>query len=498
VNNMEPEYSYTSATESELNNLLIGAEDGISMPWPAYRAAPRLPTGSTGVLWKRGERVGDPVWPLALVVHEEDLRRLCGRFAKLRSDLSPLTAWCHLLTPALFERLRSVLVEPDLEGLEAAWAGLVVAEAQLVSEQPLNSLRIPSCLATQSFAMGRAGALWHDSSNSEIENRFDSANRLLKTYGAGQRGEARRGRVRAALKPIWASLKYLSLGETAVVESDLHSIIASLRRLQEARRARQPGEAELFSEPLLETVPEARAFSRLSDLTPEQRLRVFDQLIEILNSVDSYSPSSRRSGLALLAGYLATVAAGGTPTLSLAESSATRWPDITAWAYVVGGIGERVVWTSSFDGLGRLVARELMRPFRVDEPPMCDLSLDEASVLVDPKLRDPLVHLRIKQSEFMTISLLPGVNAVVSIADSPVQEAKRSPVQAPRPPEAPRIGRDIGSALAEAVWPYLRARVEEYMISVLDEGDRSPGEGQSGSRRRPGSQAHLPLRTSRK
>src|SRR5690606_30239228 len=139
------------------------------------------------------------------------------------------------------------------------------------------------------------------------------------------------------------------------------------------------------------------------------RLRLFDMLVDRLDRTNERD-FARRVGLAFLAGYLATIAAGGAPSLALTESSAQRWPEITAWAYVIGGLGERVVWSSGFDGLGRLVARELMRPLRLDEPPMCDVALDEVQVLVDPQLSDPFVHLRLKQARIVSIALLPGVN----------------------------------------------------------------------------------------
>src|SRR5208283_3504151 len=198
-------------------------------------------------------------------------------------------------------------------------------------------------------------------------------------------------------------------------------------------------------------------FFQLPDLAPEQRLKLFDQLIDGLSATSAYRPSLRRNTLALLAGYLATVAAGGKPTLSLAESNAAQWPEVTGWAYVVGGIGERVFWTSSFDGLGRLVARELMRPLILDDPPTCDFAYDEAAILVDPKLPDPLVHLRIKQGKIATVALLPGVNISVGITNLAAQDARGEAARTGRQMESTvgsRANRDVVAAIADAIWPY--------------------------------------------
>src|SRR5258708_11606820 len=105
---MEPENRYTAATESELDELLVGHEAGFAIAWAQWSPLPRFVPGSTGVVWKRGTQPDDPVRPCVLISEEDGIRRLCGRYAQLRSDLSPLTAWCHLLTPRFYESLESL------------------------------------------------------------------------------------------------------------------------------------------------------------------------------------------------------------------------------------------------------------------------------------------------------------------------------------------------------------------------------------------------------
>jgi hypothetical protein len=478
---MNTEYFHTVATESELDDLLEGREVGITFPWPSHHTLRQLPPGSTGVVWKKGSYPGDPIQPIILVAHEEDLRRLCGRFAQLRSDLSPLTAWCHLFTPKRFEMLKSARLVPDFRGLQAAWSGLVVAEAQILSEVPLANLRFPACLATQTFAIGRASALWGDVSESEMVRRFNTANKLFKTDSAAQ--QSRAGKVRSALQPIWATLNAFSRGLRETGE--LRPLVDSLEGLQDARQRKDRDEGERFARPLVEVIPEARDLFHLSEIPPEQRLGIFDQIVGVLNKLNMVEPSLQRSALAMVAGYLATVAAGGSPTLTLAANLTPQWPEIMAWAYVVGGIGERVFWTSSFDGLGRLVARELMRPLTVDESPACDFALDEATVLVDSKLKDPLVHLRIKQAKLATVALLPGVNVVNSINGLPPPNTKPQRAQPNRPLELPRDNRGLLGTIADSIWPYLRPRVEECIRSAHDDNFESSNDSRTRNRRTP-------------
>jgi hypothetical protein len=501
VNNMDPEYFYTEADESELDKLLSGnGGTTAGTMWTTWSkpSPPRL--GSTGVVWMRAESPDEPARPLALISHDEDIRRLCGRYAQLHSDLSPLTAWCHLLTPQFLGQLQSLVRIPDLGGMQAAWTGLVVAEAVLLAERPLASVRISACLATQTFAIGRSKALWNPVSIDEISKRFDAANRLCRIETTGQKGDIRVGKLRASLQPIWETLIALSQGHNAPKSAELEPVITALQALRRARSDQDKQEARHLMRPLLAYAPEADTFEQFSDLTPELRLRLFDKLVEGLGDTQSERTSRRRNALAVLAGYLATVAAGGKPSLTLAETHASRWPEITAWAYLIGGIGENVVWTSSFDGLGRLVARELLRPLRLDEPPTCDFSFDEAAVLADSKLVDPLVHLRVKQARLVTVGLFPGVNISIPIAESSAHGAGKP--DANRPPRAPEVRiPDPLAAFADALWPHIRARIEDYLRSSPNSDlatQEDEGSQRSRGKRRSGSQPQLPLSNPRK
>jgi hypothetical protein len=492
VADMDFEYSYTVATEEDLNDLLSGHESGVGFSWPSHHTSRDLIPGSTGVVWKRGAHSRDPIHPLILVSREEEVRRLCGRFAQVRRDFSPLTSWCHLLTSKRFESLKSPIREPDLHDLEAAWSGLIIAEAQLLAERAVANLRFPSCLATLTFAISRASAIWSDS-EIEITRRFNAANGLFRGNGSAQGGEIRTSKIRFALQPIWASLIAMSRG--GISPSELRPIVDSLNELQAARQSNDREEAARFAAPLRQYVPEAHGFFNFLDLTPEQRLKTFDQLMDRLKVLDESESSLERNAVALLAGYLSTVAAGGSPTLSLAQTNSARWPEITGWAYVTGGIGERIVWTSSFDGLGRLVARELTRTLRLDEPPLCDIALDEGLVLVDPKLSDPLVHLRMKQATLATVALLPGVNVLVPTTETSVQATRPQASQPARETSMARTSRDPFVSLADALWPYLRSRVEDFIRTKGDDAPRVEGPR---SKNRAQSNTKLPLRDTKK
>ncbi len=494
VKHMDNGFKYAIADESELDELLSGREVSGGVNWTVLSKPSRPRIGSVGVIWQ-DEGTDLTTRPLVLIVNEDDIRRLCGRYAQLHGDLSPLSAWCHLITPRFVEPLESLVRIPDLGDLQAAWTGLTVAEAVLLAEMPLARIRISACLATQSFAIARTNALWGHIAVDEITKRFDSANRLLKSEGAAQRAENRIGKIRASLQPIWNALISVSRGPISYQSSELEPIVSALQALLRARLAKDPQEANQLVQSLLPYVPEAEPFRHLNELAPEGRLRIFDKLVEGLEKPETPHEKLRHNALGLLSGYLATVAAGGSPSLTLAEGQASRWPEITAWAYLTGGLGEKVVWTSSFDGLGRLVVRELMRPLHFDEPPTCDFAFDEAAVLADPKLTDPLVHLKVKQARLLTVELLPGVNVSIPIGESGVQSVSKAETNRPLAVLDTSV-RDPFKGLADALWPHIRIRIDDYLAGSQRHDD--PGQNEENTqrhrgKRKTGGQPQLPL-----
>jgi hypothetical protein len=489
---MDNDLIYAIADDTELDELLSGRQISGSTRWTQWSKPSRLRVGSVGVVWQ-GE--DETIRPLVLIVNEDDLRHLCGRYAQLHSDLSPLTTWCHLLTPRFFEPLESLVRIPDLQGLQAAWTGLTIAEAMLLSEIPLARIKISACWATHSFAIARTNALWSHLTVNDITRRFDNANRLLKSESVAQRVEGRSEKIRTSLRLIWDALIGVSHSRGSHRSADVGPIVLALQGLVEARSAKDPYEANRLIRPLLSYVPEAESLERLNSLAPEDRLRIFDKLVECLEKLESPRDKMRRSGLGLIAGYLATVAAGGSSSLSLAEDHALRWPEIIAWAYVTGGIGENIVWTSSFDGLGRLVARELLRPLRLDEQPTCDFAFDEAEVLVDAKLTDPLVHLKVKQARVLTVELLPGVNVSIPIGETSAQSASKLDANKPARVSEPSP-RDPLATLVDAMWPHIRTRLDEYLARPQWRDDSAQDDQdvqRNRTKRKPGAQPQLPL-----
>ena len=463
VSTQRKEFGYIIARDSELDELLR-ASTQTQLQHTDSLTLKSLRVGEVGVLVSLGKTSKLPLRPLALVCHDEDVRRLCGRYAHVRADFSPLTAWCHLLNPAFHMNMDGVVHEPKFANTVAAWSGLIVAETRLLSDRPLRNIRISACLASATYAVSRTLTLWDKLTIESIVERFDAANTLCRGTGAASRDQSRSSRVRAAFVPMWRCLGTLSSDANDPSREELFPLVVALNALQEAKSRSDPNEAGQFAGPLLKAVPEAQDFCQLAQISPESRLKLFDHLVSILRSTDR-TAIVRRNALGLAIGYLATVAAGGAASLALVENCSDEFPELTGWAYLVGGIGEPVTWTSGFDGLGRLVARELLRPLRLDEPPTCDFGFDEAIVLADRELKDPLVHLRIKQAKVLSVSLYPGVNVAIPIVDGTALDStyrdSRELKEAIASEGQTSIIEDPLGSLAHALWPHLKPLVIE-------------------------------------
>ena len=463
VDTMQSTYQYYCVGDKELDRLLRGEEINGSAHNDIHRAS-SLPVGQVGVMVELGRTEKKLSRPLALICHDEDVQRLCGRYAHVRAEFSPLSAWCHLLGSKFHHNLGGTMREAKFGGTLAAWSGLVIAEASLLSGRPLSEIRIAACLASATYAVARTMAVWRDLECDSVYQRFELANKICRGHGAASKQQARVSHVRLSFQPMWRCLATLSDPDVGSGRDELYPLTMGLDGLRRARENGEENEAAWLVKPLVKAVPEISMYEQLTDVTPEARLKLFDEL------VGKYKESSpqevtRRNALALASGYLATVAAGGSSSLALLEDYADDFPELTGWAYLVGGIGERVTWTSAFDGLGRLVSRELSRPFRLDESPTCDFAFDEAIVLADNQLKDPLVHLRIKQARILSVALYPGVNIAVPIIDSASAEARIREVEEERPPPVREVltskGDEELEMLAYALWPHMLPLVIE-------------------------------------
>lgn len=453
--------SYVIASEDELVEILSGSSSataGVMPLSPGSRLAERM----TGVFLKHFDDERPPK-PIMLVSREQDQRRLFARFSQLRSDLSPLSSWCHLVSPEMAERLDDLTVSPSYGGFEAAWCGLIVADAALMTRRAPSKLSSAACFTTQSFAIARSAGLWGALHHNEIFERFDQARNV---FGA------RHDRVLAArqsLSPIWAALLSASAGVVGSGDRVIGALSNALIALSR-RGDNEVSSGRLIAGSLLGLLSEAVDLQDVEELPSKARLALYDKIVDRLRGADPKADRAILTAAPFICGYLATIMAGGQASYSVAEASSSEFPEILAWAYVIGGLREKVTWTSGFEGLGRIVARELERPLHFADGPTADVAIEEARSLIDPALSDPLVHIKLKSSRTAQVSLYPGVVTLIGYEPNGESEvSRRSAAQSvSRAADAMAMtskSDSVLSALADALVPLLQDRLR---ISELD------------------------------
>ncbi|SFM11113.1 hypothetical protein, partial [Methylorubrum salsuginis] len=386
------------------------------------------------------------------------------RSSSLRDELSPISSWCHIFDPQSFGLVKETTLYSSISHIATCWSGLAIAEAQLLANRPVEALKLAACLATATFAVARTAALWPQTPLADSVNRYTECNRFV-------RGAENNSAIISKLKPIWESLNEYAKGTL----NPKRQTVRLLKILDSARRQRDDDEAAaiwggLDNDEIFSFLPS------FSNRSPEERVKIFD----LLTNAASNSDGSYREILCFMAGYVATVAAGGQSSVGLAESISDELPEVLAWTYIIGGVGVVIPWSSSFVGLGRLVYREINRPFHLDEAPICDFALDEAVCLIDSHLSDPYVHLKIKQQRIVSVAIYPGVNINIPLQDQPEVKTRSSVATETRKEnfEMRRVVDDL--------WPYIKEK-------IINEGMHFNTRNYQGSGKRKSLQRRLPL-----
>lgn len=429
------------ANETEFNELAEGRASGRTLSMSNQDLHLQK---NNEAIWVIAEEIDDDlgsVKPLAISIPEALQRRIFGKFASLREELAPISSWCHILSNNTFEALDGAYRPANLYGYEAAWTSLAIAETVLLSGRPIESLKVAACYSTLSYAVGRTNALWPRIKLSEIKQKYDAANEISRSSSRLSQETFR------IFSPI-----YSCLIDAQRENSPRNNTVSYAVQVLKNTRLYGGDEIIELSE-ALSAWPEAKLISDLANMSPELRMHAFDHIVAELENHDDDTP--RSEVLRFVGGYLATIAAGGSPSLGLAAKVSAKHPQILAWAYVLGSVGERVTWTSGFSGLGRLVTRELTRALHLDEPPFSDFSIDEAHYIIDKQLSDPLVHLKIKQLRSVSVSLFPGVNIVVPLSDTGDVNISSSQQKFSSDKTDHELAR-----LVESIWPLIKQKIQ--------------------------------------
>lgn len=392
---------YAAVRRDDLGDALRGGRPSNMIPFLESQLLPRLSSRDALVFWSDNSRR-----PCMIGVNSEGCQELFNWAVTYHRDLAPLTSWCHVVDlKEISMRSGMQRSEESLHGLEAAWTGAVIAEAMALSRRSYDLITLPACLATDTFAIARTVALYGVKAISETIEQFDNVRDRLRRPVE---------RWRPATGHFISVLSRLVPGGMQA-SSSLVDLLSRLCRdvhlSSDAGKHRFPPQ---LTEELASRVPQLAMLDRIGDIPAEERVRL---LRETANWLASAKNDEDRHLLYFAAGYIISRVGGAERDLRLAEAFDGGYPNVLTWSAVLGGLGLTPYWTDAFGGIGRLVARELTRPFRLMDPPCADIAADEMLVISDKSPGQGPLRFRTGQRSVAAVAIRPGVVVQVSLSE---------------------------------------------------------------------------------
>ena len=156
----------------------------------------------------------------------------------------------------------------------------------------------------------------------------------------------------------------------------------------------------------------------------EGRVQLYDNSVECLDRMGT----GERESLGALAEFVvayfaATVGGSAAGHMGLLEKCIGRYPMLAVWYGVASALYRPEVWGTEFGGLARLALRELAFPWRFEDPPRCDIAVEELTALVEPGGREKSLGFRGAALKTLSVEVALGVNAMIALPAASEQEA---------------------------------------------------------------------------
>lgn len=384
--------------------------------------------------------------PVAVVVGSSQARdELLAWLVTFHSDLAPLTSWCYLLSSEDFERYyRDGSRYPSLNGLEAAWLGAIIADAMSSSTRDVASLSLSACLSTETFAAARAVALYGPKTGQNAIERLEMAKQSFQ-----QRSMSGGGRQRLIIEVL---LSLMPGGSSP--SSRNGELVTSACRSLAITEQNTHFLPDAIVRNFIEVSPIFDQMGLIEKMPAENRVRFLRRIKEA--TLDAFPGDVEVYNF--VAGYVISRIGGAERDFRLAQDFKDR-ANVLAWAAITGGLGVETFWTSAFDGLGRLLAKELLRPLFLSEFPDADISLDEIRYLEPNGGKLPF---RTTSRNAAIVALQPGVNVTVALTEID-RSPSRNTASSQRELYQQQMPLDLNStqidALVERLLPLLERRL---------------------------------------
>ena len=359
-----------------------------------------------------------------MVIPGNDRREFFAWMNTYCSFATPLSQWCHVLTEREFKDLTSLQIFPNYRETIAAWAGVAIGETYLRLNAPKNldgvSLTlVESCI---SFAVARSFGLWGNlSERLRISEKFQTARKLLGAPAVNE--------VEFGIEDVWNVLERVASKTSSEKHADKpcnQLIVQSCIDIQNTGFV-----CKATLQKILDKLGWPKEFIAFESGGAEERLSIFDNATSnLVSSVDGQKEDQRPLAEFIVA-YLAARIGGSTASGRLAHVSELLdyHPTVALWFGLASALFRPLTWGVEFGGLAMVVIKQLSAPLRIDDPPQCDITLDELKSLIDPNEIPQLVRVRGASLRTLCVELENGTNVAIP-CPSPEEKKKGDDVPA--------------------------------------------------------------------
>jgi hypothetical protein len=369
------------------------------------------PEGEISLVWKQKPLGGTSDLPEVIIGSRSSLEDLIAWSTTYIHGLGALSANSRILLPDevdLLFQTEIITAPPQLSAL----AALILAEAVVLTEPTasINSLSILACKSTLSFASVRALA-FGKSIDFKLSEQWERAHRIVNPTSRAI------GLITPVIHACSAAVQMLQdkRPEGAITRIGLWLKEIALR-----------GEVQpvLLSEVVM-LIGESRYESQIRsffDLTPADRVRVFDELMPKFREQQKLPRMERAFAVAVLASVCRP---GLLQQISFLRDALFRiqevLPEAILFLAVVQGLHGKNDVLEFAEGLGRRIVRELMHREWISDRPRSDISLIELEILAKGS---SLFSLRTNDPSHINVELQPGISTVVKWNPRPSLEQK--------------------------------------------------------------------------
>ena len=353
--------------------------------------------------------------PQFVVIPDADRKEFFAWVSTYCPFATPLTQWCRVVDEGELARVQSLEVVPRYGGVASVWAGAIVGESILYLGEgsKLSELSVTALQARASFVAARAFGLW-GSGKARIEamRRHESARNVL--------GVARRGPNLKEHQELWAVLETLSNeAGTRFPEYDFQ-LRLTVEACDDIRKTGFVSKPTMLK--TMEKLGWPEKFAEFERCGAEKRVALFDKAAENLGRFEpDVQQSFRALGEFIVAYFAARIGGSASAYMPLLTRLVGSHPMVALWYGVASALYKPEIWGAEFDGLGRLALKELAFPLRFDDPPRCDIAVDELVVLVDPGADFQSLGFRGATRKALNVEVALGVNVMIPLSLSPEQ-----------------------------------------------------------------------------